>query len=359
VLILTRYFLREFLRVFILCLATFVAVYLIGDLFSRIEDILTRGVSFGLVLQYFICGLPRIIHQLCPLAVLLSTFITIGLFVRNQEITALKAHGISLYRVLNVFILISAGIFVISLMMQQYLIPRSTARFRQIKMEHIQGKPRSRVINTTSFWYRAQDGVYNIEFFDPEQNTLDTVSIMYLDDAFRTRKAIYAKTGQWNGKTWDLQNGFERQFQPDGSQTATTFKQKSISLHASPEDFHVSRKTGDELSFTELWSLLKQIRTSGYPSTSYAVDLHAKVSYSFINIIMAILGIPFALMIGRSGGLALGIAVSTCLGLTYWVFFSFCISLGKGGVLNPFIAAWIANIIFGMLGIYLFLRVRQ
>jgi len=359
VLILTRYFLREFLKILVLCLAAFVALYLIGDLFNRIEDILARQVSLGIVLQYFICGLPRIIHQLCPLAVLLSTFITIGLFVRNQEITALKAHGISLYRVLNVFILISSGIFIISLLMQQYLIPGSTARFREIKTEHIKGKPRSKLINTTAFWYRAQDAIYNIDFFDPEKNTLDKVSIMYLDDAFQARRSIYAETGQWNGKDWVLHNGFERRFNSGGSQAALKFKQKTLSLHASPEDFHVSRKTGDELSFVELWSLVKQIRRSGYPSTSYAVDLHAKVSYSFINIIMAILGIPFALMIGRSGGMALGIAVSTCLGLTYWLFFSFCISLGKGGVLSPFIAAWIANIIFGMLGIYLFLRVRQ
>ena len=182
---------------------------------------------------------------------------------------------------------------------------------------------------------------------------------MYLDDAFQAKRAIYAKTGHWNGETWDLQDGFERLFHPDGSQTATTFKQISISLQASPDDFHVSRKTGDELSFSELWHLIQQIRTSGYPTTSYAVDLHAKVSYSFINIIMAILGIPFALMIGRSGGMALGIAASTCLGLTYWIFFSFCVSLGKAGILHPFIAAWIANIIFGMLGVYLFLRVRQ
>ena len=358
-LILTRYFLREFLWILVLCLATFVALYLIGDLFNRIEDILAREISLSLVLQYFICGLPLIIHQLCPLAVLLSTFITIGLFVRNQEITALKAHGISLYRVLNVFILISAGIFLVSLIMQQYLIPGSTARFRQIKTVHIKGKSRSKVINTTSFWYRAQDGIYNIEFFDPEQNTLDNINIMYLDDSFQARRSIYAKTGSWNGENWVLQDGFERHFHPGGSQTATTFKQLSLSLHASPEDFHISRKTGDELSFTDLWDLLQQLRISGYPSTSYAVDLHAKVSYSFINIIMAILGIPFALMIGRSGGMALGIAASTCLGLTYWVFFSFCVSLGKSGVLNPFIAAWIANIIFGMLGIYLFLRVRQ
>jgi len=359
VLIITRYFLYEFLRVFGLCLATFIALYLIGDLFGRIEDIIAREVGFGLVVQYFICSLPLIIHQMCPLAVLLSTFITIGLFVRNQEITALKAHGISLYRVLNVFILISAGVFIVSLLMQQYIIPASTTRFREIRQTHIKGKSRSKQIDTTAFWYRAEGAIYNIDFFDPEQNTLAKVSIMYLDDTFQAQRAIYAETGLWNGKTWDLHNGIERQFLSDGGQTATAFKQRTLSMHAAPDDFQVSRKTGDELSFSDLWSMLKKIRASGYSSTSYAVDLHAKVSYSFINIIMAILGIPFALMIGRNGGMALGIAASTCLGLTYWIFFSFCVSLGKGGVLNPFISAWIANIIFGMLGIYLFLRVRQ
>jgi len=359
VLIITRYFLREFLRVLLLCMATFVALYLIVDLFNRLEDILSHQVPAGLILQYFIFGLPRIMYQLCPLAVLLSTFITIGIFVRNQEITALKAHGISLYRVLNVFILISAGIFAVSLLMQQYIIPGSTSRFKEIRHEHMKGRARSKLIDTTAFWYRSQDAIYNIDFFEPDTNRLRQISVMYLDDNFQALRAVFAKTGTWDGKTWVLQDGFERRFHPDGSQTATNFKQLAMSLNATPEDFHVSRKSGEELSFTDLRGLLKKIRASGYQSASYAVDLHAKVSYSFINIIMAILGIPFALMIGRSGGMALGIAISTCLGLAYWMFFSFCLSLGKGGLLHPFIAAWIANIIFGMLGIYLFLRVRQ
>ena len=358
-LIITRYFLREFLRVLGLCLATFIALYVIIDMFNRIEDILSQSVGPGIVLQYFICGLPRIMYQFCPLAVLLSTFITLGLFVRNHEITALKAHGFSLYRVLNVFVIISAGIFVAALLMQQYIIPGSTTRFRQIRHEDMKGRPRSKLVDTTAFWYRSQNAIYNIDFFEPETNSLEKVSVMYLDDDFRAQRALYAQTGNWNGKDWDLRDGFERLFHPDGSQTATHFRQLSISLNATPEDFQFSRRTGEELSFTALWKLVRKIRTSGYRSTSYEVDLHTKISYAFINIIMAILGIPFALMIGRSGGMALGIAISTCLGLAYWIFFSFCVSLGKGGVLHPFVAAWIANIIFGMLGIYFFLRVRQ
>jgi lipopolysaccharide export system permease protein len=359
VLIITRYFLSEFLRVLGLCLAAFVALYLIIDLFGRIEDILSHEVGTGVLIEYFLCNLPLIIYQLCPMAVLLSTFITIGLFVRNHEITALKAHGISLYRVLNVFIFISAGIFTASLFMQQYIIPDATTRFREIRHAQIKGRPLSRLVDTTGFWYRSQEAIYNIDFFEPERNTLARVNILYIDDTFQAQSSIYAATGTWNGKTWDLLDGIERFFHADGNQTARAFRHKTVSLNATPEDFHLSRKTGDELSFTDLWGLLKKLKESDYPSSSYSVDLHAKISYSFINIIMAILGIPFALMIGRSGSMALGIAASTGLGLAYWLFFSFCISLGKGGILHPFIAAWIANIIFGMLGIYFFLRVRQ
>lgn len=358
-LIITRYFLKEFLRVLGLCLATFVALYLIADLFGRIEDILSNNVGTGIVVQYFLCGLPRIIYQLCPLAVLLSTCITLGLFMRNHEITALKALGISLFRIMNVFILISAGIFVAALLMQQYVMPQATTRFRHIRHEQIKGRALSRLVDKTAFWYRGRDAIYNIDFFEAETGFLKQISILYIDDRFQVTGALSAAAGYWNGIDWILQDCVERRFHPDGSQTSKHFPQKTVSLDATPEDFRGSRKTGEELSFTELWGLVQQIRSSGYRSTSYEVDLHSKISYAFINIIMAILGIPFALMIGRSGGMALGIAASTCLGLAYWIFFSFCVSLGKGGVLHPFVAAWIANIIFGMLGMYLFLRVRQ
>jgi len=89
------------------------------------------------------------------------------------------------------------------------------------------------------------------------------------------------------------------------------------------------------------------------------VDMYAKISYAFITVIMALLGIPFALRTGRSGGMAFGITLSIVLGFVYWIFFAFCVSLGKSGALPPVLAAWTANITFGILGLYLFLHVRQ
>jgi lipopolysaccharide export system permease protein len=113
------------------------------------------------------------------------------------------------------------------------------------------------------------------------------------------------------------------------------------------------------MSFSEIKNFIQDIKKQGYSSTAYEVDMHAKISYSFINIIIALLGIPFALRIGRSGGMAMGIAISIAMGFFYWTFFAFCLSLGKGGVLPPVVAAWVANLAFGFLGLYMFLHVRQ
>ncbi|MCP4714140.1 MAG: LptF/LptG family permease, partial [Deltaproteobacteria bacterium] len=124
-------------------------------------------------------------------------------------------------------------------------------------------------------------------------------------------------------------------------------------------DLQDARKEGEEMSFSEIRAFIKQIRREGYSSTSYEVDLHAKLSYPFISVVMAILGIPFALRTGRHGGMAMGIATSICIGFLYWTFYAFCLSLGKGGSLSPFLSAWIANVTFLFLGLYMFLHVRQ
>ncbi len=358
-LIVTRYFTREFLRNFLLCMASFVALYLLVDLFDRMDDMIKRQVSPGLMIQYAVCLVPMILHQVCPLGVLLCTFITLGTFVRNHEITALKAGGVSLFRVLIVFVLAACTLSLLSLWMQEYVLPHTNSRAKLIKTVHIKGKRLTRLYKKHQYWYRVKNKIFHVEFFNPEKNELQNVSVLFVNDDLFLKKRVDAERAQWEDGMWILTNGSVREFFPDGRMEAEAFTSRRLNIQHTPDDFRMSRKEGDEMSFSELRRFIAKIKKAGYPSTGFVVDLHAKVSYSFINIIMAILGIPFALRIGRSGGMAVGIGLSVVLGLVYWTFFGFCLSLGKGGAISPFVSAWIANIAFGALGLYLFLHVRQ
>ncbi len=358
-LILTRYVSKELLKVLLLCMGAFVALYLLVDLFNRLDDILDHRVPVSLVFQYIVCSIPLIVYQLSPFAVLLSTFITIGIFVKYQEITALKAHGISLYRVMKVFLLIPACMFVFSLWMQEYLIPFTGKRAEEIKEVNIKDRKLSRFYRRHDFWYRSGDSIYNVDFYDPEQRTVERITILSLGPRFSLKKRIDAQSGVWAEDGWLLHNGLEREFDAQGTMRATPFSSRHITLSITPEDFDMARLEGEHMGISEIWRFIRKIKKAGYNAVPYEVDMHAKISYAFINIIMGILGIPFALRIGRSGSMAQGIALSIAIGFTYWLFNAFCLSLGKGGALPPLMSAWIANATFGLLGMYLFLHVRQ
>ncbi|MEI6125027.1 MAG: LPS export ABC transporter permease LptG [Pseudomonadota bacterium] len=358
-LIITQYFSKEFIKTFLLCIASFVVLYLLVDLIERLDDMIKNQVPVALIIQYYLCSTPLIIYQLCPFGVLLCTFITIGLFVKHNEILALKAHGISLFRVLKVFIIIAVCVCFCSLWLQEYLLPYTNRQMKEIKNINIKGKKPSTLFKKYHFWYRTQDTIYNIDYFDPDKNMLRKITIFYFDSQFSLKKRIDAQSAVWANDIWLFNDGQERDFFPTGETRATHFKTKKLSINKTPDEFKASRKEGEEMSFTEIRKFTQKMREEGYPSTTYEVDMHAKIAYPFISVIMALLGIPFALRTGRSGGLAFGISLSIVLGFLYWIFFAFCLSLGKGGAIPPFLSAWIANIAFGSLGVYMFLHVRQ
>jgi lipopolysaccharide export system permease protein len=359
VLIISRYFTREFLKIFCLCLGSFIMLYLLVDLLERVDDMIKNQVALGLIIKYCLCSIPMIIYQVCPMGVLLCTFITIGLFVKHNEIMALRAHGISLYRVLRIFIFIAVSLCFFSLWMQEYVMPTTNRIVKEIKNVNIKGKNPSRLLKNFHFWYRYQNIIYSIDYVDPEKNEIKKISLMFFDNSFNMIKRVDAQSATWDKVSWLFHNGTEREFFPDGSMKLNKFASKAFSINKTPDDFKSARRQPEEMSFTELWALVKKMRQEGYLPTSYEVDMYAKISYAFITVIMALLGIPFALRTGRSGGLAVGVTISIALGFIYWIFFAFCISLGKSGALPPILAAWTANITFGMVGAYLFLHVRQ
>jgi lipopolysaccharide export system permease protein len=300
-----------------------------------------------------------IFYQVCPMVVLLCTFITIGLFVKHNEIMALRAHGVSLYRVLKVFVFIAVSLCLFSLWLQEYVLPSTNRIVKEIKNFNIKGKKPSNIFKKYHYWYRSQNIIYSIDYFDPDKNELQKISLMYFDDNFNIVKRVDAQSATWGQDAWLLHTGIEREFMPDGSMKLSRFEKKPFSINKTPDDFKASRKEAEEMSFTELWSVVKKMRQEGYLPTSYEVDMYAKISYAFITVIMALLGIPFALRIGRSGGMALGITFSIVFGFIYWIFFAFCVSLGKSDALSPLLSAWTANIAFGAMGTYMFLHVRQ
>lgn len=139
----------------------------------------------------------------------------------------------------------------------------------------------------------------------------------------------------------------------------TPFKEIEFPLKENWEFFQQTERPSEEMSFTELRAYIHKIQSAGYDTTRYWVDLYSKLSYSFLNLIMVLIGIPFSLKTGRSGGAALSIGISVMIGFAYGVTFYIFLSFGKSGILPPFLSSWTPTFLFGLAGIFTLMSVRQ
>ncbi len=161
-----------------------------------------------------------------------------------------------------------------------------------------------------------------------------------------------------NGQ-WKFYDGAVRDFDQSGSIRMTSFKEMDFPLKETWESFRKTAADSSEMSYAELRTYIQKIRAAGYDATRYLVDLYAKISYPLLNLIMILIGVPFALKTGRSGGVALSIGISVMTGFVYGITFYLFLSFGKSGILPPFLSSWIPTILFGLAGVFTLMSIRQ
>jgi lipopolysaccharide export system permease protein len=358
--IITRYVSREFAKLFSLCLITCVVLFFVIDFSIQfIENLEKYNVPFLLSMVACLYRLPQMFYWLFPVAALLATFLTLALFARNNEITAMKASGISVYRIVTPLLLMCVGVMLIAFCNQELALPPTSQKAKYIENIQIRQKKGRRLLKQDRFWYRTEDAICNIELFEHNTNTLYGITVFYFSEGFTLTRRLDARRGKWINGQWHFFEVVTRTFSPDGMQAVETAEEKIMPLKETPEDFKLARKEPEEMSFLELSEYIAKIQRAGYKVPEYLPYLHAKVSFPFACLIMPIFAIPFALRIGRGGGIPRGIGASIIIGFSYFILYNFGISLGKGGVLSPLLSAWAANIFFATLGTYYLLRAGQ
>jgi len=194
---------------------------------------------------------------------------------------------------------------------------------------------------------------------DPKQKALKGFTLYEFDDQFRCFRRVDANEARWVGEKWRFYQGATRDFDESGSVRMTSFEEMDFPMKEEWESFQNSALDSDEMTYAELRTYIQKIQASGYDATRYLVDLYSKLSYPLLNVIMVLIGIPFALKTGRSGGVALSIGVSVMIGFLFGIVFYVFISFGKSGVLSPVLACWIPTLLFGLAGIFTLMSIRQ
>nr|MBI3611732.1 LPS export ABC transporter permease LptG [Nitrospirota bacterium] len=361
--ILFRYMVSEYSKVFAMCFAGLMTVYLVVDFFEKVRKFIRYDAELLIILWYFLCRTPGIAFQIAPLGVLMATLLALGVLSRSHEITAMRSCGISLSRIAAPFIAVAFLLSLALLSLSALIMPFATAKAEYIKTALIEKRSGLATFKADRPWIQAGNRtLLNIEVVEPDGNTLRGVNLYRLAPDFRLTDMIEAKTIRYGEGGWVLTDGVQRTLSPDGRFTVERFHTRPIEISQTPEDFSTWAKVeSDEMTLPALSAYVERLRQDGYSFSRMLTDYHGRVAFPFVCLIMAIVGI--ALSLRRSGvrgsGMAVGIGQALAIGFLYWTTHSVSIALGRSGAMAPLLAGWMANLLFLSFGGYLLLKVRQ
>lgn len=357
--ILGLYVAREFLKIFGFLIAAFVSLFTLFDFIEKIDNFYEAHVASSTMLMYFLLQVPEIISLLAPLAVLLGTIIALGLMSKRGETIAIKSSGVSVMRFTLPIVLLSLAITLGTALINEMVTPGTKARTNFIWNSLVEKRP-STVYSHEKFWFKGNGSIYHIGLFDPQGQVLSNVVYYRFDKEFNLAERIDARRAVFVDGKWVFFLGLHQNRLPQGGYSAVVFDELVKTLPERPEDFSRLSKPSEEMSLAELSEHVAKVDAEGYDTRRYRVDMYCKISYPFICVIMALIGIPLALFRERGRALAPGIVVGLMVALTYWIGFGYVRSIfGYGAILPPMVAAWLPNAVYALAGLGMITSVRQ
>lgn len=358
--IIDRYVLAQFLRVLLLVLISVVALFVVVDYTDTSRDARESGAAASTLLAYYRFQIFGILNWTLPISVLVATLVTFAMMAKNNEITAVKSSGVSLYRISLPIVFVAAIMSVFAYFLLDFILPYSNRRVAEIK-RRIEGKPVVTAASEQKLWYLGKEGRYIINFlaYDRNAKVLSQVQVFeFHPTEFRLTRRVYARRAVWNGRGWALENGWMRSFLDNGTSTYTQIREP-ITLHyaETPEDFATEVKPPEQMTYAQLARYIQTLKASGYGADALAVRLYDKMAWPTISIVMALIAMPFAFKVGKRGALY-GVGIALVLGIAYVAIYGVFTKFGEVGNLPPLLSAWAANILFALSAVYLFLHVE-
>lgn len=353
--VIDRYLIREFIKSFLACLGFFTALLLVvrfGE--KEVGTFIAKRMSFWMSIESLFLQVPGYVIQIAPPSMLFATFFSLGRMTQNNEITAMRTCGISLYRI---FLPIFLSAFIIALMMivfNDQVVTRATKKDIELKGLNIEAPGISRNIVFIS----SDNRVFYVDAINLNSQSMERITIYELDENYDVKSQTDAKFASWTDGIWHLKNGVIRTYK-NGIWQENHFDIKDVSVQEDPEIMVKSSQDKQTLPLTELSKLINYKKRTGQVVRKDLVSFHSRLSFPYACFVMAMLGAPLFVMFGKSGA-AVGFLLTMFISFVYWgVAIAIFEALGNNGILPPIVSCWSANIIFMFIGAVFVYKVKK
>ena len=350
-----KYLLREIIRYFFIILIMVIGVYIAVDFFEKIDDFMEASLPISKALMFFLYRIPFIVAQIMPVGLLLSVLVVFGLMNKHNEITALKSSGVSVAFLLKPLIVLGILFSIILFSFSEIIVPLTVGKANYIWLREV---TREAAVTTKekNIWIKGNRRITHIKYYDAAAKSIHDVTQNEFDGNFRLVRRIDARSGRFKNGNWFISDVREQIRSNDGTYRVEFVQTRQEPFDFVPADLQRVIKKSEEMGFKELLEYVRKIEAEGYSATIYRVDLYAKLAFPLVCTILCILGAGIAFRSKLKDGLPVSITYGIGVTFLYWIFYSFCVSLGYGEMLPPLIAVGTANVVFLCIGVLLLLN---
>lgn len=362
--ILDRYLAKGLLIPFVVSILTFSFMVIIIDLFNRLDEILKFRPDPFFVLAFYLNFIPFTFVQTSPVALLVACLYSVGILNKHHEITAMRASGLSLARILTPFLFLAALVGGVSFLVNETIVPKAMSKVNLIKEEKLMGgksSKKEKVLKNVALFGEGRD-LYYAASYDAKRRILRDLVIFRDDEHHTPVFKIQAQEARFAEDGWILSRGSKYNLDAKGKLLGnpTFFTKEKFASSVKPDHFLKAKRPGETMNLREIREHLRRLegKTSASVLRRHRVEFHKKIAYPFSNLVVLFIGFPFVFREKRAAGMLRGIGVSSALSFVFYVTFMILSNLGVQGVFPPWLAAWSANLIFGTAGLFLLWRAR-
>jgi lipopolysaccharide export system permease protein len=361
--ILDAYVLREMAGPFAFALAAFFLFWFANIFVLAADYLVNKGAPFFLVLRFLVFRVPQATPLAFPFACLFGTLLGFGRLAADNEISAMRTSGVSFFRIIRLPLIAGAAVALVSFQINERIAPiateLSTRSFYQILY-------RSQTLPVEPNLFRSDPATGNtfyIQSVSPDGKAMQNVQIYQPARTVPYVQILTAKRARIEGSEIVLEHAVQTRINGDGQISA---------IDVTANDLRISLPMGDNgqnflsSSFNDTYTMntqqlsrqIKFRKQTGQGGTDLAVQeltLGTKYAYPFAAFIAVILAVPLAVMFGKRGRM-LGIVMSIVALFVYYAMVAVAGAFGKNGALNPYLAAWLPNIICAAAGAVLVWR---
>ncbi len=362
--ILDRYIASLYLRILGLVLLSIYTIVWVVVSRNFLDDLAEQHLSLTFLLKYLVYYSPGAAWYVLPISALVASLVAVGLLERNNEVIAMRASGLSVYRVAVPVLAATLAVCGVYYLIQERIAPETNQQVMRLEDE-LEG--RTGTVTPGVRWIFGQEHrLYSYKDYNPLTRSFQGLSVLDLvKKGQEVRRRTWADRALWSAEGWKVASGWQREWKDsalvayrDIAGQTLKFPEDPVFFSRREESFLRGSRLPEQMSLEQLREHLQITRRSGYDTTHLKVAFYAKTAFPITALVMVLLGLPFAFTMGRKGSLY-GIGIAFGLVIVYWAVFATFNALGIEGIVAPPLSAWAPNLLFGLSGSYMLLSVRS